>query len=114
MAFGWRLSGYAGPMEQRNDDDQDLIRYAVGVRELRDNLSRFLAEVKAGKSVVVLDHGHPIGVIKPWVRPDDPLEQLIQQGRARRPETYTRRRHEPDVEFEGSDEEFERLVRESR
>jgi antitoxin (DNA-binding transcriptional repressor) of toxin-antitoxin stability system len=101
-------------MEQRTDDDQDLIRYAVGVRELRDNLSRFLAEVKAGKSVVVLDHGHPIGVIKPWVRPDDPLEQLIRQGRARRPETYTQRRREANVEFHGTDEEFERLVRESR
>jgi prevent-host-death family protein len=100
-------------MEQRNDDE-DVIRYAVGVRELRDNLSRFLAEVRDGKSVVVLDHGHPIGVIKPWATPDDPLERLIREGRARRPATYAQRRREPDVEFNGTDEEFERLVRESR
>jgi prevent-host-death family protein len=109
----WRLGGYTDAMEQPNDG-QELIRYAVGVRELRDNLSRFLAEVKEGKSVVVLDHGHPIGVIKPWTRPDDPLEQLIRQGRARRPDTYAKRRREADVEFEGTDEDFERLVRESR
>lgn len=101
-------------MEQRSDDDQDLIRYAVGIRELRNNLSRFLAEVRAGKAVVVLDHGHPIGVIKPWTRPDDPLEQLIRAGRARRPESYEMRRHEADVDFDGTDEEFERMVREAR
>src|SRR2546430_17668308 len=90
------------------------LGFRGGVRELRDNLSRFLAEVREGKSVIVLDHGHPIALIKPWARPDDPLEQLIREGRARRPETYARRRHEANVEFEGTDEEFERLVRESR
>ena len=100
-------------MEQPADSDEDLLRYAVGVRELRNNLSRYLAEVRAGKAVVVLDHGHPIGVIKPWARPDDRLEQLIRQGRARRPQSYSRRRHEANVEFKGTDEEFERLVRES-
>ncbi|HKF75300.1 MAG TPA: type II toxin-antitoxin system prevent-host-death family antitoxin [Candidatus Dormibacteraeota bacterium] len=97
-------------MEQPADRDEGLLRYAVGVRELRNNLSRFLAEVKEGKSVVVLDHGHPIGIIKPWPH-HDPLEELIRQGRARRPATYTRRRHEPDVEFPGTDEEFDELVR---
>jgi hypothetical protein len=68
----------------------------------------------AGEEAVHPGHGHPIGVIKPWARPDDPLEQLIRQGRARRPETYAKRRREADAEFEGTDEDFERLVRESR
>jgi prevent-host-death family protein len=100
-------------MEQAADDDRALVRYAVGVRELRDNLSRFLAEVKDGKSVVVLDHGHPIGVLKPWPH-RDPLEELVRQGRARRPETYTRRRHDPGVEFKGTDAEFDDLTNGSR
>ena len=45
-------------MEQPADNNDDFLRYAVGVRELRYNLSPFLAEVKEGKSVVVLDGSH--------------------------------------------------------
>lgn len=96
-------------MEQPKEDDTTL-RYAVGVRELRDHLSQFLAEVRAGKSVVVLDHGHPIAVVKPWPH-RDPLEELIRQGRVRRPETYARRRHEPNVEFPGTDQDLDKLLR---
>ena len=32
----------------------------VGVRELRDGLSKHLAEVRAGHTVTVTDHGRPI------------------------------------------------------
>jgi hypothetical protein len=39
---------------------------------------------------------------------------LIRQGRARRPETYAKKKREADVGFDGTDEDFERLVRESR
>jgi prevent-host-death family protein len=96
-------------MEQPADHDDEQLRYAVGVRELRANLSRFLAEVKEGKAVVVLEHGHPIGILKPWPH-HDPLEELIRQGKARRPASYARhRRPDPEVEFRGTDEEFDSL-----
>lgn len=52
---------------------------AVGVRELRDGLSRFLAEVRAGRSITVTDHGRPIARIVPVDEPD-PLERLIAEG----------------------------------
>ena len=32
---------------------------SVGIRELRDGLSRYLAEVRAGRSITVTDHGRP-------------------------------------------------------
>ena len=32
----------------------------VGVRELRDNLSRYLAMVRGGGEVVVTEHGRPV------------------------------------------------------
>jgi prevent-host-death family protein len=32
----------------------------VGVRELKDNLSRYLAMVRDGAEVVVTDHGRPV------------------------------------------------------
>jgi prevent-host-death family protein len=54
----------------------------VGVRELRDGLSRHLAEVRAGRTVTVTDHGQPIARIVPVDQPTR-LEQLIAEGRVR-------------------------------
>jgi prevent-host-death family protein len=51
----------------------------VGVRELRDHLSRHLAEVRSGRTVIVTDHGEPIARIVP-VGPTR-LEQLRLEGR---------------------------------
>ena len=44
----------------------------VGIRELRDGLSRYLAEVRAGRTVT--DHGRPIARIVPVDEPS-PLER---------------------------------------
>ncbi len=52
----------------------------VGVRELRDGLSRHLAQVRAGHSVTVTDHGVPVARIVPVGTPSA-LEQLIADGR---------------------------------
>jgi len=52
----------------------------VGIRELRDALSRHLAEVRAGRTVTVTDHGRPIARIVPAGRPTR-LEQLRNEGR---------------------------------
>jgi antitoxin (DNA-binding transcriptional repressor) of toxin-antitoxin stability system len=35
------------------------------VRELRDNLSRYLRRVRKGELLVITDHGKPIGEIAP-------------------------------------------------
>ena len=59
----------------------------IGVRELRDGLSKHLAEVRAGHTVTVTDHGRPIARIVPVDRPTR-LEQLRAEGKvqpARRP-----------------------------
>lgn len=52
---------------------------AVGIRELRDGLSRHLAEVRAGRTVTVTDHGRPIARIVPVDQPDL-LAELIAEG----------------------------------
>ena len=54
----------------------------VGIRELRDGLSRHLAEVRRGRTVVVTDHGHAIARIVPVGQPTS-LERLIAEGRVR-------------------------------
>ena len=45
----------------------------VAIRELRDGLSRHLAEVRAGRTVPVTDHGRPVARIVPIDRRHDEL-----------------------------------------
>ena len=52
---------------------------SVGIRELRDGLSRYLAQVRAGRTVTVTDHGRPVARIVP-VDELSPLERLIAEG----------------------------------
>lgn len=52
----------------------------VGVRELRDGLSRHLASVGEGHTITVTDHGKPVARIVPVGEPTS-LERLIAEGR---------------------------------
>jgi prevent-host-death family protein len=52
----------------------------VGVRELRDGLSRHLATVREGHTITVTDHGKPVARIVPVGQPTT-LERLIAEGR---------------------------------
>ncbi|MBV5246756.1 MULTISPECIES: type II toxin-antitoxin system Phd/YefM family antitoxin [Mycolicibacterium] len=58
----------------------------IGIRELRDQLSRHLAEVREGRTVTVTDHGRPIARIVPVERPTK-LESLREEGRVQRART---------------------------
>jgi prevent-host-death family protein len=58
---------------------------AVGVRELRQNLSRHLRRVEAGETLEVTEHGRPVAILAPLPAGADLLEQLIRAGRVRPP-----------------------------
>jgi len=49
----------------------------VGVRELRQNLSRYLVEVKAGESFVVTERGHEVARLTPSGPLDSPIARLV-------------------------------------
>lgn len=51
----------------------------VGVRDLRDGLSRHLASVREGHTITVTDHGRPVARIVPVGVPTK-LEQLVAEG----------------------------------
>jgi prevent-host-death family protein len=51
----------------------------VGVRVLRDNLSRYISRVREGEEVVVTDHGKAVARIVPIDRPGQ-LERLVAEG----------------------------------
>lgn len=58
----------------------------VGVRELRQNLSKYLQRIKRGETLEVTDHGRPVAVLAPLPAASGPLERLIAAGRIARPE----------------------------
>src|SRR5436305_851492 len=52
----------------------------VGIKELRNGLSRHLAAVRSGQIVTITDHGRPVARIVPVDQPTA-LERLIAEGR---------------------------------
>lgn len=52
----------------------------VGVRELRNGLSRHLAAVRRGQVITVTDHGRPIARIV-GVDEESPIEHLVAAGK---------------------------------
>jgi prevent-host-death family protein len=51
----------------------------VGVRELKNRLSKYLREVKKGRSIVITERGKPIGQIIPKsITLDDRVQMMIE------------------------------------
>jgi prevent-host-death family protein len=57
----------------------------VGVRELRQNLSRYLAQVKDGESFVVTERGREVARLVPSGPVDSPLARLVAERGATMP-----------------------------
>ena len=67
------------------------VAVTVGVRELKNQLSRYLDRVKAGEDITVTEHGRPIARLTA-VSPDvDRRAELIEAGIVR-PAPASRRR----------------------
>ena len=58
----------------------------VGVRELRQNLSKYLRLVAQGQSLEVTERGRPVAVLGPAEENDSPLRRLVASGRVRAPQ----------------------------
>jgi prevent-host-death family protein len=63
----------------------------VGIRQLRQNLSRYVARTARGESFDVTDRGRPVGRLVPPATGEAWLDALIAEGRVRPAE---RRSHE--------------------
>jgi prevent-host-death family protein len=57
----------------------------VGVRELRQNLSKYLRRVERGERLEVTEHGRPVAVLAPLGEPESPLARLVAAGRVTPP-----------------------------
>lgn len=66
----------------------------LGIKDLRDGLSKHLAQVREGRTITVTDHGVPFARIVPMGR-TSPLDQLISDGFVRPPRHPKRRLPKP-------------------
>lgn len=57
---------------------------SVGIRELRQDLSRYLRRVRAGERLIVTDRGRPLAVLAPWADEGNVVDRLVAAGRLRR------------------------------
>lgn len=66
----------------------------VGVRELRDHLSKYLEQVQAGDELVVTDRGRAIARVLP-MSGERTIERLIREGKVSPATTRNRSRPTP-------------------
>jgi prevent-host-death family protein len=58
---------------------------SVGVRELRQNLSKYLAQVKDGESFAVTERGREVARLTPSGPADSPIARLVAEQGATMP-----------------------------
>jgi prevent-host-death family protein len=59
----------------------DMEQTKVGIRELKENLSKYMAKVKSGQSIVITEHGRPVGRIIPEEKSlEERVDALRQAG----------------------------------
>jgi prevent-host-death family protein len=73
---------------------------SIGIRELRDGLSRHIAAVREGETITVTDHGTPVAKIVPIGKPSA-FDQLVAEGVIELPKTPKEPSVEPVVPASG-------------
>ena len=60
------------------------VMETIGIRELKENLSRYMKKVKTGEKIIVTDRKKEIAIIMPLEKrsKEEKIYQLIQRGMA--------------------------------
>ena len=87
-------------------------RSEVGVRELRQNLSVYLARVKKGERLTVTEHRQVVAMLVPVETADDPLSRLVASGRARGAGRFVSELPKPLASRSGATVTLSQLLRE--
>ena len=67
-------------------------RSEVGIRELKNNLSRYIERVRAGDEVIITDRGRPVARLLALDAASDRLAELVEAGVVRPPTSAHRHR----------------------
>ena len=74
----------------------------VGIRELKNSLSKYVERVRAGEEVIVTDRGRPVARLSAIDEATDRLADLVAAGVVRAPTQKARRRPGRRIEAKGS------------
>jgi prevent-host-death family protein len=77
-------------------------RAQVGVRDLKNNLSRYLDRVQRGEEIIVTEHGRPVARLSSLDYPSDRLAALVASGAVRPPRSHQRQRPARRIKAKGS------------
>ena len=77
------------------------VATSVGVRELKNHLSRYLDRVQAGEEIVVTDRGHPIARLSTVDSSISRLAALVESGAVTPPTTASRTRPRRRIRADG-------------
>lgn len=70
-------------------------RTEVGIRELKNELSKYIDRVRGGEEVIVTDRGRPVARLSSLDRSADHLADMIAAGLVVAPSSATRHRPRP-------------------
>ncbi len=73
----------------------------VGIRDLKNNLSKYIDRVRSGEEVVVTDRGRPVARLSSVDSSTDRLAALVEAGVVRAPTRTTRRRPRERIKAKG-------------
>lgn len=73
----------------------------VGIRELKNSLSKYLERVRAGEEVIVTDRGRPVARLSAIDESTNRLADLVAAGVVRAPAQKARRRPARRIEAKG-------------
>lgn len=74
----------------------------VGIRDLKNGLSKYLERVRAGEEVIVTDRGRPVARLSAIDESTDRLADLVAAGVVRAPTRKARHRPSRRIEAKGS------------
>lgn len=84
------------------NDCMNVATIEVGIRELKNNLSRFLDLVKQGDLIVVTDHGRPVAHLISVDKGDDKMSELVASGIIQAPRSRVRELPKQRIQSKGS------------
>jgi prevent-host-death family protein len=91
-----------------------MERVEVGIRELRLNLSRYVARVRTGTEVIVTDHGRPVARLGPITDEEAHYQRLVREGIVTPAKRKKRTSLPPPIPLEGEGPLVSEMVLEDR
>jgi prevent-host-death family protein len=85
-----------------SDMNVATTRSEVGIRELKNGLSRYIEKVRAGEEVIVTDRGRPVARLSPLDQATGRLAELVAEGIVRPPTSRKRHQPGPRIKAKGS------------